>query len=101
MRTTSASPPSVHRLFTTFFQRYSSDSVDEVLYHTAGHHGTHLFTTVGGANLPQIEKLCHLLRTGRIDLTVADVKQLHVDYRNHIDIQRLEPTANDTVTLGW
>jgi hypothetical protein len=41
------------------------------------------------------------MRSGRIDLTVDDMKQLNVGYRNHIDIQRLEPSSNDTVTLGW
>jgi hypothetical protein len=101
VQTTSTTPPSVSRLFTTFFQRYRSDSADEVLYHTAGHYGTHLFTTVGGASLSQIEQLCKLMRSGRIDLTVDDMKQLNVGYRNHIDVQRLEPSAIDTVTLGW
>jgi len=98
VRTTGASPPSTRRLFTTFFQRYPTD---EVLYHTAGHHGTHLFTTVGGASLSQVERLCQLLHTGRIDLTVEDMTQLHVGYRSHIDVERLAPETNDTVTLGW
>jgi hypothetical protein len=96
--TTGARPPAVHRLFTTVFQRYQSD---ELLYHTAGHYGTHLLTTVGGADALQIELLGELLRTGRVDLTVDAMTRLRVGYRDYRDIERLDPATVDTVTLGW
>jgi hypothetical protein len=94
--TVSTVPP--RRLFTTFFQRYKSD---EALHHTAGHYGTHLFTTTGGASLEQVEHMCRLLRTGRIDLNVEKMMQMRVGYRDHMDIERLDPLTIDTVTLGW
>ncbi len=93
--TVTTDPP--HRLFTTFFQRYTAD----LTFHTAGHHGTHLFTTTGGASLAQVEHLGRLLRTGRMDLRVSDMAQLCVGYRDHGQIAGLDPRTIDTVTLGW
>ncbi len=49
------------RLFTTLFQRHVDDPT---LYHTAGHYGTHLFTTTGGASLSRIERMRELVHTG-------------------------------------
>ena len=90
------------RLFTTLFQRYASDPTEEALvYHTAGHHGTHLFTTSGGASLAQVAHLRQLLRTGRIDLSVDAMTQLRIGYRNDTQIETLDPATVDTVTMGW
>jgi hypothetical protein len=85
------------RLFTTLFQRYADDPT---LYHTAGHYGTHLFTTTGGASLAQIERVRDLVKTGRVDLTVEEMKDLRVGYRDYDEIERLDATAIDAVTLG-
>ena len=90
------SPPRC--LFTTLFQRYQ---YDDELYHTAGHHGTLLFTTTGGASLAQVEQLRQLLHTGRLDLTVDDMTRLRVGYRDHDQISQLDPDTVDAVTLGW
>jgi hypothetical protein len=96
--TTGEQPPAVRRLFTTVFQRYQSD---DDLYHTAGHYGTHLLTTTGGADVAQIELVGELLRTGRVDLTVEAMTRLRVGYRDFRDIERLDPATVDAVTLGW
>jgi hypothetical protein len=96
--TVHASPP--HRLFTTLFQRYQSDA-DETLYHTAGHHGTHLFTTTGGASVTQVERLVQLLHAGRIDLAVDEMTQLRIGYRDHSEIERMDPATIDSITVGW
>lgn len=94
--TVATDPP--RRLFTTFFQRYKTEASSEVTYHTAGHHGTHLFTTTGGATLAQVEHLSRLLRTGSIEMNVHDMARLRVGYR---EIEGLDPLTIDTVTLGW
>ena len=91
-------PSGTRRLFTTLFQRYSED---QTLYHTAGHYGTHLFTTTGGASLAQIERVRELVCTGRIDLTVEKMRDLRVGYRDYEEIERLDPTTVDSVTLGF
>lgn len=85
------------RLFTTLFQRHADDPA---LYHTAGHYGTHLFTTVGGASLAQIERVRELVHLGRVDLTVEDLRDLRVGYRDYDEIDRLDPATIDAVTLG-
>ena len=82
-----AHAPEPRRLFTTLFQRYRSDPTGEaLLYHTAGHYGTHLFTTTGGAGLVQLERMRDLVRAGRIALTVGDMRELRVGYRDHDEI---------------
>jgi len=95
---TAHGPRGPHRLFTTLFQRYHDDPT---LYHTAGHHGTHLLTTTGGASLAQVERILELLRAGRVDLTVDDMTTLRVVYRDHDEVARLDPATVDAVVLGW
>ncbi len=97
--TVATDPP--RRLFTTFFQRYKAEASSDVTYHTAGHHGVHLFTTTGGASLAQVEHLRRLLRTGSIDLNVDDMARLRVGYHDHGQIAGLDPLTIDTVTIGW
>jgi len=52
--------------FTTFFQRYSDDSL---LWHSCGHDGPLLFDTCGGANITQLKLLDDLFKNGFVDLT--------------------------------
>jgi hypothetical protein len=54
------------KTFTTFFQRYTDDSL---LWHACGHDGPLLFDTVGGANITQLKLLDDLLKNGFVDLT--------------------------------
>ena len=54
------------KTFTTFFQRYTDDSL---LWHACGHDGPLLFDTVGGANISQLKLLDDLLKNGYVDLT--------------------------------
>ena len=91
------------RLFTTFFQRYPSESEsnDEVLYHTAGHYGTHMFTTTGGSSLVQMEYVRDFVRDRRIDLTVDQMKLFRIGYRDTFDLEQVDPNTVDTITLGW
>lgn len=90
-----------NRLFTIFFQRYPSESDDEVLYHTAGHYGTHMFTTTGGSSLVQMEYVRDFVRDGQIDLTVDQMKLFRIGYRNPFDLEHVDPNTVDTITLGW
>ena len=96
--TAHAAGPRRHRLFTTLFQRYQDDPTT---YHTAGHHGTHLLTTTGGASVAQVERIHELIRAGRVGLTVDDMTGLRVGYRDYSEIARLDPATVDTVVLGW
>jgi len=54
------------KTFTTFFQRYSDDSL---LWHTCGNEGPILFDTCGGINITQLKLLDDLLKNGYVDLT--------------------------------
>ena len=89
------------RLFTTFFQRYKTTSEDEVLYHTAGHYGIHMFHTEGGASLNQMTLLRNLLHSGAVDVTVDDMLKCRVGYRGHLELKKLDPDTIDTIKLGW
>ena len=65
------------KTFTTFFQRYTDDSL---LWHACGHDGPLLFDSVGGTNLVQIKMIEELLKNGYIDLTPdMDIKQLRLE----------------------
>lgn len=86
------------RLFTTFFQRWYDS---EVVYHSAGHYGTHMFLTTGGACLMQIELLRDLLCNGTVDLTVEKMKKCRVGYRDFFELEKIDPNSIDTITLGW
>ena len=87
-----------NRLFTIYFQRYSTD---EILYHTAGHYGTHMFDTIGGSTLIQIKYLCDFLKNGYINLSVEEMKQFRVGYRDGFELNELAPEIIDTITIGW
>jgi hypothetical protein len=86
------------RLFTTFFQRWYDS---EVVYHSAGHYGTHMFLTTGGACLMQIELLRDLLVNGTVNLTVEKMKECRVGYRDFLELEKIDPNSIDTITLGW
>ena len=86
------------RLFTTFFQRWYDS---EVVYHSAGHYGTHMFLTTGGACLMQIELLRDLLVNGTVNLTVEKMKQCRIGYRDFLELEKIAPNSIDTITLGW
>jgi hypothetical protein len=89
------------RLFTIFFQRYKTTVDDEVLYHTAGHYGTHMFDTTGGASLMQMILLRDLLHAGAVELSVEKMTQCCVGYRDHLELKQLDPSTIDTIKLGW
>jgi hypothetical protein len=73
------------KTFTTFFQRYTDDSL---LWHACGHDGPLLFDSVGGTNLVQIKMIEELLKNGYIDLTPdMDIKQLRLE----IDYTKTQP----------
>lgn len=86
------------RLFTTFFQRWYDS---EVVYHSAGHYGTHMFLTCGGACLMQMKLLRDLLCNGTVDLTVEKMKQCRIGYRDFFELEKIDPNSIDTITLGW
>ncbi len=86
------------RLFTTFFQRYSDD---DMLYHTAGHYGVHLFETTGGANLTQMRLLSDLLHSGTVDITTEQAIQYRVGYKSYTTLEKMDPSTIHTITLGW
>jgi hypothetical protein len=54
------------KTFTTFFQRYTDDSL---VHQACGHDGQLLFDTVGGTNITQLKLLDDLLKNGAVDLT--------------------------------
>lgn len=86
------------RLFTTFFQRWYDS---EVVYHSAGHYGTHIFLTCGGSCLMQMKLLSDLLRNGTVKLTVEKMKQCRIGYRNYLELEKIDPNSIDTIILGW
>jgi hypothetical protein len=61
--------------FTTFFQRYSDDTL---LWHTAGHYGKLLFDTTGGSSLSQFKLLSQLLLNGFYNLEKEDANNLRI-----------------------
>ena len=81
------------RLFTIFFQRYDS----EIVYHTAGHYGTNVFLTSGGACLIQMK----LLRDGTVNLTVEKMRECRIGYRDFLELEKIDPNSIDTIILGW
>jgi hypothetical protein len=85
------------RLFTTFFQRYNS----EVVYHSAGHYGTNMFLTSGGACLMQMKMLRDLLRDGTVNLTVEKMRECRIGYRDFLELEKIDPNSIDTIILGW
>jgi hypothetical protein len=85
------------RLFTTFFQRYNS----EVIYHSAGHYGTNMFLTSGGACLMQMKLLRDLLCNGNVDLTVEKMRECRIGYRDFLELEKIDPNSVDTIILGW
>ena len=85
------------RLFTIFFQRYDS----EIVYHTAGHYGTNMFLTGGGACLMQMKMLRDLLRDGTINLTVEKMRECRIGYRDFLELEKIDPNSIDTIILGW
>ena len=85
------------RLFTTFFQRYDS----EIVYHTAGHYGTNMFLTSGGACLIQMKLLRDLLRDGTVNLTVEKMRECRIGYRDFLELEKIDPNSIDTIILGW
>jgi hypothetical protein len=86
------------RMFTTFFQRYVDH---DMLYHTAGHYGIHLFETSGGASLVQMRLLCDLLHSGTVDITTEQASQCRVGYKCHTKLAKMDPGTIHTITLGW
>jgi hypothetical protein len=73
--------------FTTFFQRYTDDSL---LWHACGHDGPLLFDTAGGANITQLKLLDDLLKNGVVDLTPdMDYDKLKLYYIRCKDIKRI------------
>lgn len=73
------------KTFTTFFQRYSDDTL---LWHTAGHYGKLLFDTTGGSSLSQFKMLFELLSNGSYILDRIKSDELRIS--NNGDIY---PTA--------
>jgi len=64
------------KTFTTFFQRYTDDSL---ICHACGHDGQLLFDTVGGTNITQLKLLDDLLKNGAVDLKPdTDYKELRL-----------------------
>jgi hypothetical protein len=53
------------KVFTTFFQRYTDDSL---LWHACGKDGPILFDTCGGSNITQLKLLDDLLKNGSVVL---------------------------------
>ena len=86
------------RLFTTFFQRWCDS---ELVYHTAGHYGTHMFLTDGGASLMQMKMLRDLLGNGRVDLSVEKMRECRIGYIHFIELEKIDPNSIDTIILGW
>jgi hypothetical protein len=86
------------RLFTIFFQRWHDS---EVVYHSAGHYGTHMFLTCGGACLLQIKLLRDLLCNGTVDLTVEKMRECRIGYRDFLELEKIDPNSVDTIILGW
>jgi len=86
------------RLFTTFFQRYNSEVV---VYHSAGHYGTNMFLTSGGACLMQMKLLRDLLVNGSVDLTVEKMRECRIGYRDFLELEKIDPKYIDTIVLGW
>jgi len=75
------------KTFTTFFQRYTDDSL---LWHACGHDGPLLFDTAGGANITQLKLLDDLLKNGVVDLTPdMDYDKLKLYYIRCKDIKRI------------
>jgi len=85
------------RLFTIFFQRW----YDSEIYHTAGHYGTHMFLTCGGACLMQMKLLRDLLVNGSVNLTVEKMRQCRIGYRDFLELEKIDPNSIDTIILGW
>jgi hypothetical protein len=86
------------RLFTTFFQRWYDS---EVVYHTSGHYGTHMFLTSGGSCLMQMKLLRDLLVNGTVNLTVEKMRECRIGYRDYLEIEKIDPKSIDTIILGW
>jgi hypothetical protein len=86
------------RLFTIFFQRWYDS---EVVYHTAGHYGTHMFLTCGGACLKQMDLLRDLLVNGTVNLTVEKMREYRIGYRDYLEFEKIDPNSIDTIILGW
>jgi len=86
------------RLFTTFFQRWYDS---KVIFQTAGHYGTNMFLTSGGACLMQMKLLRDLLRDGSVDLTVEKMRECRIGYRDFIELEKIDPNSIDTIILGW
>jgi len=61
--------------FTTFFQRYSDNTL---LWHTAGHYGNLLFDTAGGCSLSQFKMLFELLLNGSYNLDRLTSNELRI-----------------------
>ena len=61
--------------FTTFFQRYSDNTL---LWHTAGHYGKLLFDTTGGASLSQFKLLFQLLLNEFYNLDKEEANNLRI-----------------------
>jgi hypothetical protein len=74
--------------FTTFFQRYTDDSL---LWHACGHNGPLLFDTVGGANITQLKLLDDLLKNGYVDLTPdMDYEKLRLTLNSKAQTARIK-----------
>jgi len=74
--------------FTTFFQRYTDDSL---LWHACGHNGPLLFDTVGGANITQLKLLDDLLKNGYVDLTQdMDYEKLRLTLNSKAQTARIK-----------
>lgn len=86
------------RLFTIFFQRWCDS---EVVYHSSGHYGTHIFLTCGGTCLMQMKLLRDLLRNGTVNLTVEKMRQCRIGYRDFLELEKIDLNSVDTIILGW
>jgi hypothetical protein len=60
-----------------------------------------MFDTIGGSTLIQIKYLCDFLKNGYINLSVEEMKDFCVGYRDRSVLNELAPEIIDTITIGW
>lgn len=69
--------------FTTLFKRHTDNT--SLVYHTCGHYGKNLFTTLGGADLDQMNFLHNLLSTGSSEIDSTQAYAIKLAYQYEYD----------------
>lgn len=87
------------KTFTTFFQRYSDDTL---LWHTSGHYIKLLFDTTGGSSLSQFKMLYELLLKGSYNLNKEESNNLRIlNTNNNYYIEDNDIIYPTNILLGY